>query len=124
MGASSWKLKKYLTAEFSNYGKNRVDVFAPGVDINSCIPESKYAVFSGTSMAAPVTAGVAALLKSYYPQLTAVQIKDIILKSSIKYSKKVLIPGKRKKAKLAELCKTGGIVNAYQAVLMAEQMFK
>lgn len=124
VGASSWKAKKYLTAEFSNYGKNRVDVFAPGVDINSCVPESKYAVFSGTSMAAPVTAGVAALLKSYYPQLTAVQIKDIILKSSIKYHKKVLIPGKRKKAKLTELCRTGGIVNAYEAVLMAQQMFK
>jgi subtilisin family serine protease len=124
VGASSWKLKKYLTADFSNYGKNRVDVFAPGVDINSCIPESKYAVYSGTSMAAPVTAGVAALLKSYYPQLTAPQIKDIILKSSIKYKKKVLIPGKNKKVKLSELCQTGGIVNAYSAVLMAEQMFK
>jgi subtilisin family serine protease len=124
VGASSWKLKKYLTADFSNYGKNRVDVFAPGVDINSCIPESKYAVYSGTSMAAPVTAGVAALLKSYYPQLTAPQIKDIILKSSIKYKKKVLIPGKNKKVKLSELCKTGGIVNAYSAVFMAEQMFK
>lgn len=124
VGASSWKLKKYLTADFSNYGKNRVDVFAPGVDINSCIPNSKYAVFSGTSMAAPVTAGVAALLKSYYPQLTAFQIKDIILKSSIKYNKKVFIPGKRKKVRLSELCSTGGIVNVYQAVLMAEQMFK
>ncbi len=124
VGASSWKLKKYLTADFSNYGKNRVDVFAPGVDINSCIPESKYAVYSGTSMAAPVTAGVAALLKSYYPQLTAAQLKDIILKSSIKYNKRVFIPGKRKKAKLKSLCKTGGVVNAYQAVLMAEQMFK
>jgi subtilisin family serine protease len=75
-------------------------------------------------MAAPVTAGVAALLKSYYPQLTAAQLKDIILKSSVKYNKKVLIPGKRKKAKLKTLCKTGGIVNAYQAVLMAEQLLK
>ncbi|MCX6186086.1 MAG: S8 family serine peptidase [Bacteroidetes bacterium] len=124
VGASSWKKKKYLTADFSNYGKSRVDVFAPGVDINSCIPESKYAVYSGTSMAAPVTSGVAALLKSYYPQLTSVQIKDIILKSSIKYNKKVFIPGTHKKTKLSELCKTGGIVNAYEAVLMAQKMIK
>ncbi len=120
VGASSWKKRKHLTADFSNYGKKRVDVFAPGVDIYSCTPDSKYASFSGTSMAAPVTSGVAALLKSYYPNLSALQIKNIILESSIKYNKKVWIPNTKNKTKLITLCKTGGIVNAYEAIKMAE----
>lgn len=119
VGASSWKPKKLLTAEFSNYGKTSVDVFAPGVDVYSCIPESKYESFNGTSMAAPVTAGVAAVLRSYFPHLTAAQVKEIILKSSIKIKGKVLIPGSNKKVKLSELCVSGGVVNLYEAVKLA-----
>lgn len=122
IGASSWKTKKYITADFSNYGKQNVDVFAPGVDIYSCIPESKYASFDGTSMAAPVTAGVAAVLRSYYPQLTAAQIKQIIIQSATPVKGKVNLPGDKKKVKMSELCVAGGIVNLYQAVLMADKM--
>jgi subtilisin family serine protease len=122
VGASSWEKGKYVTANFSNFGKNKVDVFAPGVDINSCAPGSKYEVQSGTSMAAPVTAGVAALLRAYYPELTAEQTKAIILESAVVYKKKVLVPGSnKKKVKLSELCKTGAIVNAYEAVRLAEE---
>jgi subtilisin family serine protease len=119
VGASNWKSGKNIPADFSNYGKQTVDVFAPGVDIYSCIPESKYASFNGTSMASPVTAGVAALIWSYYPQLNAVQVKDIIMKSVVPVKGKVLIPGTKKKIKMTELCKTGGIVNAYQAIKLA-----
>jgi len=122
VGASSWKKGKELPANFSNYGKNKVDVFAPGEDILSTLPDNKYEEMSGTSMASPVVAGLAALLRSYYPTLTAVQVKDIILKSAIAYPKKVKTPGTKKKVKLTELCKTGGVVNAYQAVLMANQI--
>jgi subtilisin family serine protease len=121
VGASSWKKGKELTASFSNYGKNKVDVFAPGEDILSTMPGNKYEEMSGTSMASPVVAGLAALIRSYYPSLTAVQVKDIILKSAVVYNKKVKIPGTKKKAKLSELCKTGAVVNAYEAILLANQ---
>jgi subtilisin family serine protease len=121
VGASSWyPKKKLIPAEFSNYAMENVDVFAPGVDINSCIPESKYASFDGTSMAAPVTAGVAAVLRSYYPQLTAGQVKEIIMKSAVPVKGKVVIPGTKKKAKMSVLCKSGGLVNLYEAVKLAE----
>lgn len=121
VGASSWKKGKHITAEFSNYGKYNVDVFAPGVDIYSCIPESAYASYNGTSMAAPVTAGVAALVRSYYPHFTAVQVKEILLQSAVPVKKKVIIPGeKKKKIAMSELCKTGAVINAYEAIKLAE----
>ena len=97
-------------------------MFAPGVDIYSCIPESKYASYDGTSMAAPVTAGVAAVIRSYYPQLTAEQVKTVIMQSAIKVKGKVLQPGTKKKVKMTTLCQTGGIVNLYEAVKLAETM--
>jgi subtilisin family serine protease len=120
VGASSWKNKKLIPADFSNYGKQSVDVFAPGVDINSCIPDNKYASFNGTSMASPVTAGVAAVLRSYYPALSAAEVKEIIMQSAIKVKGKVLIPGTKKKVKMNDLCVSGGIVNLYEAVKLAE----
>ena len=122
VGASNWTTKKKITAPFSNYAVSNVDVFAPGVDIYSCIPESKYASYDGTSMAAPVTAGVAAVIRSYFPQLTAEQVKTIIMQSAIKVKGKVLQPGAKKKVKMTTLCQTGGIVNLYEAVKLAETM--
>jgi subtilisin family serine protease len=116
VGASTWMKKKNLTAPFSNFGKTTVDVFAPGFDIYSSIPESKYATFSGTSMAAPVVAGVAAVLRSYFPEITAAQTKALILESAIIYKKKVYIPGTHIKTKLSEISVTGGLVNLYSAV--------
>jgi subtilisin family serine protease len=68
-----------MIASFSNYGKKRVDIFAPGQDIYNAIPNNKYKKLDGTSMAAPMVSGVAAMLKSYYPQLSMKQIKEIIL---------------------------------------------
>ena len=125
VGASSWMAGKNLAAEFSNYSKNIVDVFAPGVDIYSTLPNSTYGSYDGTSMASPVTAGVAALVRSYYPELTAVQVREIILKSVTPIKKKVWVPGdKKKKVKLKELCSTGGIVNAYGALKLAESYKK
>ncbi len=80
VGASGAKDDENLVAPFSNYGKNTVDVFAPGVQIYSTIPDSKYEYFDGTSMASPVVAGLAVLLRSYFPNLTAIEVKEIILK--------------------------------------------
>lgn len=124
VGASTWQKGKKITASFSNFGKNKVHVFAPGYEINSCTPGSAYEAQSGTSMAAPVTSGVAAMLRSYYPQLTAQQTKEIIMQSVVVYKKKVLVPGSSKhKVKLSELCQSGGIVNAYKAILLAEKKY-
>ena len=122
VGASSRLNTSELPAEFSNYGKQTVDLFAPGVDIYSATPANKYATYSGTSMAGPVVAGVAAVLKSYYPQLTAAQLKQVILQSAVPYHTRVLKPGTKKTVDFATLSRTGGIVNLYEAVKLAQQM--
>jgi subtilisin family serine protease len=120
VGASNFVEGEELPADFSNYGKKGVDVFAPGVAIFSTVPGSRYEEKQGTSMASPTVAGVAALLKSYFPTLNAAQIKQIILNSAEKIDDlKVNIPGGKEKAEFTDLCNTGGIVNAYNAVKMA-----
>jgi subtilisin family serine protease len=126
VGASSWTNDDKIKANFSNYGKTKVDVFAPGVDINSTVPGSKYEKLSGTSMAAPVVAGLAALIRSYYPKLTAVQVKDIILKSVVKVNQSVQIKTETdtKTVPFSELSVTGGIVNAYDALKLAAEYKK
>lgn len=125
VGASSYTRDEKLAAEFSNFGAKGVDVFAPGVAIYSSEPDSKYGEKQGTSMAAPAVTGVAALLKSYFPELTAVQIKKIIMDSVEPLgSLKVNAPGGDKKVPFSTLSKTGGVVNAYNAVKMALDMGK
>ncbi|MBL7931177.1 MAG: S8 family peptidase [Bacteroidia bacterium] len=127
VGALNWLPGNKIVAPFSNYGKKTVDIFAPGVDIYSTTPKNTYKDASGTSMASPVTCGVAAVLKSYYPTLTPEQIKKILVKSSAKTykSEKVIKPGtKDEEVKFEKLGKNGGIVNLYEAVLMAEKFTK
>jgi len=122
VGAVSWKGEEVLVATFSNYGKTTVDVFAPGVDIFSTAPEQAYKNASGTSMAAPVTTGVAALIMSYYPTLSATEVRDILLKSSTGYqNQKVKVPGKEETTKFGQLSQTGGVINAYEAVKLAQK---
>ena len=123
VGASGWKNDEDLVASFSNYGKKTVDVFAPGVKINSTMPGSKYKENDGTSMAAPVVSGLAALIRSYYPSLTALQVKDIIMESVTKVPQKVKVRDEmgKKKVSFSEVCVSGGIVNAYNALKLAEQ---
>lgn len=124
VGASG-QTEASLIAPFSNYGDKTVDVFAPGVAIYATLPENKYQPLSGTSMATPVVAGIAALIKSYYPDLTAKQLKQIIEETVTKIDFPVTKPkSKGQKVAMTELCKTGGIVNAYAALQMAEQMSK
>ncbi len=124
VGASG-PTQQELTARFSNYGKEIVDVFAPGVNIYSTLPGGdQYAPMSGTSMASPVVTGLAALLKAYYPNLSAKQLKQVIEESAVKIEEPVTKPGTREKVSLAELSRTGAIVNAYEAVKMAETMNK
>ncbi|MEQ9288502.1 MAG: S8 family serine peptidase [Cyclobacteriaceae bacterium] len=127
VGASTKYKTSEIVAEFSNYGKKGVDIFAPGKDIVSLEPENLYSMNDGTSLASPIVTGVAALVWSHYPQLSAVQLKDVLLRSSYKINKpKVLLPDveseKRSKGKFHELSTSGGIVNAYQAMLLAEEI--
>ncbi len=123
VGASSWKGGADLAASFSNYGKNEVDVFAPGVDILSTVPGNKYERDSGTSMAAPVVSGLAALIMSYYPSLNASDVKKVIMNSVSKTDQTVTKPGDDSaKVPFGSLSITGGIVNAYRAIQMAEEM--
>jgi subtilisin family serine protease len=119
IGALSYTWDEKLPASFSNYSKTMVDIFSPGNDIYASIPNNKYDFYPGTSMASPNAAGVAALLRSYFPKLTAEQTKKILLESGVSVPIKVNIPGSDKKVSFTELCKTGKIVNAYNAVLMA-----
>jgi subtilisin family serine protease len=124
VGASSWKSNDSLVANFSNYGKAQVDVFAPGVDIYSTLPGGGYKKNSGTSMASPVVAGLAALIMSYYPTLTAADVKRVILESATRMGDKVVLrPGDAGgSVRFGDLSVTGGIVNAYTALRMAEDL--
>jgi len=108
-----------MAADFSNYGTKAVDVFAPGVAIYSTFPGSKYISFDGTSMATPVVSGIAALLRSYFPKLPATAIKKIIEQSAVMPADKTVKPGTTNKVLMNELCKSGGIVNAFNAVKIA-----
>jgi len=127
IGANSLHYDKNLPANFSNYGKVNVDIFAPGVSIYAPIPEDKYEALSGTSMAAPTTAGVAALVRSYYPNLSAKEVKDIIMRSGVKINFDVVKPGSQTEENpngemipFSSLSVTGRVVNAYNALQLAE----
>lgn len=123
IGASAWGSDKNFVGSFSNYGKKSVDVFSPGVQIYSTTPNNTYENLQGTSMACPAAAGVAAILLSYFPDLTAIQVKDIIRQSSRKFDGlKVNKPGSKDEVAFSELSSTGGLVNAYEAVKLAMTM--
>ena len=121
VGASGWENNEELAADFSNYGKKSVHVFAPGVKIYSSVPDSKYKQINGTSMAAPVVSGLAAILRSYFPKLSAIEVKDLIVQSVQKVEQKVKVKGDQGNTRLSfsDLCSSGGIINAQKAVEMA-----
>jgi len=124
VGANAMDNNLKFAADFTNYGEEMVDIFAPGVSIKSLAPENSYDIADGTSFSSPVVTGVAALLLSYYPDLSYLDVKNIILDSSLKYpEQKVYKPGtKRRKTKFGKLSKTGGIVSAYEALKLAEEI--
>jgi len=123
VGALNPKYGSELVASYSNYGKINVDIFAPGTDIYSTYPNNDYEYSPGTSMAAPGVAGVAALVMSQYPSLTAAQVKKIILQSGLPIKTKVVL-GKNtgKSASLDEISISGKIANAYNALVMASKV--
>lgn len=120
VGASAWGSDEDFVGSFSNYGKKSVALFAPGVEIYSTVPNSKYKNESGTSMASPSTAGVAALLMAYFPELTMAQVKDILIKSTRKFDNLMVQKPGGGKVNFSQLSSSGGLVNAYEAVKMAQ----
>jgi len=133
VGALNNSYDEHLLASFTNYGKKNVDVFAPGVRIYASTPNNSYEYLQGTSMASPNVAGVAALIRSYFPKLTASQVKQILIESSIKPNLEVMISNVYSQDQddqqviekhFSEFSKSGGIVNAYNALIMASKMSK
>jgi cell wall-associated protease len=118
---------QYFLASFTNYGKKTVDIFAPGYFLKTTYPENRYAYLDGTSMATPIVCGVAAVIRSYYPKLTASQVKQIILDSGVAYDNlKVQVPGEKEGIlkPFSELSKSGKVVNVYNAMIMAGKIGK
>ena len=125
IGALNYEYGTNVVADFSNYGKLNVDVFAPGVKIYASTPNNTYQFLQGTSMASPNVAGVAALIRSYYPTLSAKQVKHILMDSGTAITSKVTVGGDEKDSRqFSDLSKSGRIVNAYNAMVMAEKMTK
>jgi len=123
VGASGDPSNGGIAANFSNYGKKEVDIFAPGVQIYSTMPGGdKYGAASGTSMACPVVAGTAALIMSYYPSLTVQQVKYAIEKSAQQITENVKQPGSDKSVPFSDLSKSGGLLNAYSAIQLASTL--
>lgn len=123
VGALNYKPAPDMAAPFSNYGKKEVDLFAPGVRVYAPIPDNNYAPLQGTSMASPVVAGVAAIIRSNYPSLTAEQVKEAIVKSVKPIDDEVFVPGsKTEKTKFSNLSASGGVVNLEAAMQYASKM--
>ena len=125
VGALNYEYGTNVVADFSNYGKLNVDVFAPGVKIYASTPNNTYQFLQGTSMASPNVAGVAALIRSYYPTLTAKQVKHILMDSGTAITTKVTIGGDPSNNRpFSQLSQSGRMVNAYNAMVMAEKLAK
>ncbi len=123
VGALNTSYGSEMIASFSNYGKNQVDVFAPGVQIWSTTPNNEYEFQMGTSMASPAVAGVAAMLRSFYPELSARQVKQIIMDSGLTSNQTVILGGEENnKNPFSEISKSGKMVNMYNAFIMAEKI--
>lgn len=130
IGAINKQYGESVVAGFSNFGKINVDVFAPGEEIYATVPNNKYKYLQGTSMASPNAAGVAALIRSYYPKLKASQVKQILMDSGVALPSMVILgknPNSNEKpvaVSSTESSNTAKMVNAYNALLMAEQISK
>ena len=125
IGALNFEYGDKIMANFSNFGALNVDVFAPGVQIYATAPENTYRYLQGTSMASPNAAGVAALIRSYYPKLSASEVKHILMNSGTTINRDVQVGrNPQDKKPFSTLSKSGKIVNAYTALQMAEKMSK
>lgn len=121
VGASNFDYGTDLIATFSNYGKENVDVFAPGTKIYATTPLNTYEFLQGTSMASPAVAGIAAMIRSYFPKLTAKQVKEVIMESGLWLDTQVIVPGQEDVKAFSELSKSGRLANLYNAFILASK---
>ena len=116
VGASSDPIiAESLLTDFSNYGNQIVDLFSPGNKIYSSLPNQTYGFTNGTSMSAPILSHIAAIVRAYFPKLSAIEVKAILLQSCWKPEDEnsiFPIPQKDQSKKLKELSAEGGIINA------------
>ncbi len=122
IGALNYEYGANIVANFSNYGKTNVDIFAPGVKIYATTPNNTYQFLQGTSMASPNVAGVATLIRSYYPKLTASQVKHVIMDSGTPLTNSVTVGNPASQTTLGAVSITGKIVNAYNALVLAGKL--
>lgn len=123
VGALNYDYGSGLVATFSNYGSKNVDVFAPGVKIWSTVPNNEYEFLQGTSMAAPEVSGIAAIIRGYYPKLSAAQVKQIIMDSGLPTTATVIVGGDSSKTgKFNTLSTSGKMANLYNALILASQV--
>lgn len=123
VGALDSKYGSEMVASFSNYGTINVDVFAPGAAIYSTFPDNAYKSIGGTSMAAPAVAGVAALIRSYYPRLSAAQVKKVLMESGLSTKTSVILAGDASKtATFDTISRSGKMVNAFNALILANSV--
>src|SRR5699024_1636000 len=123
VGALNYQYGEYMVAPFSNYGKSSVDVFAPGMRIWATAPLNEYKFLQGTSMAAPQVAGIAGVIRSYFPKLTAAQVKQVIMDSGLTTDIEVVLGGDANNKKpFNEASKSGKIANLYNALIMASKL--
>lgn len=115
----------------SNYGAKELDLFAPGMDIYAAYMGDTYKMGTGVSLASASVAGVAALIKGYYPSLTGAQIRNILLENvtsrkGVEVEKGIMVDGKQAQDLFLfeDLCLSGGILNAYQAIMAADKLSK
>lgn len=115
----------------SNYGAKELDLFAPGTNIYASYMGDTYKTGTGAGLASATVAGVAALVKAYYPHLTGAQIRNILLESvtsrkGTEVEKGIIVDGKQAQDLFLfeDLCLSGGILNAYQAVVTADRFDK
>ena len=109
-----------LRARFSNYNGKMVDVFAPGQEIYSTVPDAKYEYLQGTSMASPVVAGAAAVLWAYMPSLTPQQIKEALIKT---VNKSTVNANVDSSANFDQISVAGGVIDLYKAAQYAYDNF-
>jgi len=123
IGALNYKYGEEMVATFSNYGATSVDLFSPGVKIWSTIPLDTYEYLQGTSMASPNVAGVAAMIRSYYPKLSAKQVKQVLMDSGLHTSTPVIVGGEESNIQPFDaISKSGNTANLYNALIMASKM--